>query len=246
MGKTSVAVCLVPPRFEIAPAAPAFLAVDGKTVDLGDGKSLSLPDGVGVRRKGNVYFITDKGGDSVRAEANPTWINVTVGLGRWPVEARGLLANANGNVNEIATRDGIALANPFSFEDLYHRYADSWRVPSKESLLRVCGDREIESGIPTRIFYANDLDPAVYERTRAVCIVAGVKIGPLLDACTLDVAVIGSDAAAQVFVGAPAPIAVGNVTTSDNSWKWLWLVLALVIVALIAFILWMFLIRKTP
>jgi hypothetical protein len=222
MGKTQVAICL----------APARLAVDGKIADLGDGQSLSLPGGVDVKRKGNVYLITGDSGDSVRAEVNPSWINVSVGLGRWPATVRGLIANANGNVNEIETRDGIVLANPFSFADLYHRYADSWRVPSNESLLRVCGDREIENGITTKTFYANDLDPTLYERARAVCIAAGVKVGPLLDACTLD-------------VGAPAPIAVGGiVVTPDNSWKWLWLVLALVV---IAFILWMFLIwRKNP
>jgi hypothetical protein len=235
MGKTSVAICL----------APARLNIDGKTADLGDGKSLSLPDGINVSRKGNVYLITGESGDSVRAEVNPSWINVSVGLGRWPVKVRGIIANANGNVNEIETREGTVLTNPFSFADLYHRYAESWRVPSNESLLRVCGDREIENGIPTKTFYANDLDPNLYERARGVCITAGVKVGPLLDACTLDVTVIGGDTAAQVFVGAPAPIAVGGiVNTPDNSWKWLlWLVLALVI----AVILGMFLIsRKTP
>jgi hypothetical protein len=236
MGKTRVAICL----------APARLNIDGKTADLADGKSLSLPGGVDVKRNGNVYLITGESGDSVRAEVNASWINVSVGLGRWPAKVRGLIANANGNVNEIETRDGIALAKPFSFADLYRRYADSWRVPSNESLLRVCGDREIESGIPTKTFYANDLDPKLYERARAVCIAAGVKGEPLLDACTLDVTVIGSDTAAQVFVGAPAPIAVGGiVNTPDNSWKWLmWLVLALVIAFLLGMLF--LILRKTP
>lgn len=244
MGKTSVAVCLAP-RIESG-GMTAELKIDGKTTDLGDGKSLSLPDGVDVKRKGNVYLITGESGDSVRAEVNASWINVSVGLGRWPAKVRGLLANANGNVNEIATRDGIVLTNPFSFEGLYHRYADSWRVPANESLLRVCGDREIESGTPTKTFYANDLDPKLYERARAVCIAAGVKVGPLLDACTLDVTVIGSDTAAQVFVGAPAPIAVGGiVNTPDDSWKWLmWLVLALVIAFLLGMLF--LILRKTP
>jgi hypothetical protein len=59
--------------------------------------------------------------------------------------------------------------------------------------------------------------------------------------------VIGSDTAAQVFVGAPAPIAVGipYVCPPDNSWKWLWLLVAVVI----ALILGAFLIlkmRETP
>jgi hypothetical protein len=174
MGKTSVAVCLAP-RIESG-GMTAELKIDGKTTDLGDGKSLSLPDGVDISRRSNVYLIRGESGDSVRAEVNDGWINVSVGLGRWPAKVSGILANANANFNEIETRDGIVLANPFSFADLYHRYADSWRVPSNESLLSVCGERGIESGIPSATFYAHDLDPTVYERTRAVCTAAGVKV----------------------------------------------------------------------
>lgn len=240
MGKTQVAICLAPAGRE-----PVRLNVDGKPTDLGDGKLLSLPDGVVVRRRGNVYVITGESGDSVHAEVNAGWINVTVGLGRWPVKVRGLIANANGNVNQIETRDGAVLTNPFSFEDLYHRYADSWRVASSESLLSVCGDQEIERSIPKRPFYASDLDPKLSERTRAVCTAAGVKAGPLLDACTLDVAVIGNDAAAKVFVGAHAPMAVGKPTVTRGPGLIVWLLLLLIV---IAFILWLLLrrIRTTP
>src|SRR6266446_6588886 len=118
--------------------------VDGENTELGDGKSLSTPDGVDVWRRGNVYIITSQSGDSVRAEVNASWINVSVGFGHSPAKVRGLLANADGNVNQIATRDGTVLTNPFSFEELYHPYADSWRVASNESLLSVCGDRNVE------------------------------------------------------------------------------------------------------
>jgi hypothetical protein len=235
MGKTKVAVCL----------SPARLNVNGENTELGDGKSLSTPDGVDVLRTGNVYIITSQSGDSVRAEVNASWINVSVGLGRSPAKVRGLLANADGDVNKIATRDGTILTNPFSFEDLYHPYADSWRVASNESLLSVCGDREIERGIPRRPFYANDLEPSVYERTRAVCTAAGVKAGPLLDACTLDVAVIGNDKAAQVFVNAREPVAVGKpvVTKGWGFIKWLLLLVLIVIILLLFLFLKK---RKTP
>src|SRR6516225_2421207 len=47
-------------------------------------------------------------------------------------------------------------------------------------------------------------------RAQGVCATAGVKAGPLLEACTLDVAVIGLDAAAKVFVDAIPPAAVGT------------------------------------
>ena len=199
MGKTQVAICL----------GQTPLNIDGKPAELDDGKSLSLPDGADILRMGNVYTIRDQSGNTVRAEVNDTWINVAVGLGTWPVEVHGLLANAK-EVNQIEASDGTVLTNPFSFEALYHPYADSWRVQRSESLLTVCGEVK-EQGIPTKPFYANNLPQDIFEKTRARCTNAGVKEVPLLDACTLDVAVIGNDAAAKAFVGAPAPIAVGVV-----------------------------------
>ena len=234
MGQTKVAICLTPVRTYI----------DGASMDLPDGETVSTPDGVDVSRRGNVYFIKNRSGDSVRAQLNPTWIDVSVGVGRWAAKVRGLLANANGNINQIETRDGTVLTNPFSCEDLYHRYADSWRVPANESLLSVCGDKEIEHGIPKRPFYANDLDPKLRERTRAVCAAAGVKVESLLDACTLDVAVIGNEEAAKVFVSAPVPLAVGNIAaTSKGPGLIVWLLL-LVVLAVIVIILGMLLVRK--
>lgn len=200
MGKTDVAVCLT--------EVPLY--IDGKPTALRDGDSLSQPDGVDVWRTGNVYIIMDQSGNSVRAEVRDTWINVSVGLGRWPAKVSGLLANADGDVNAIATRDGEVLTNPFSFEELYHAYADSWRVESRESLLSVCGE-ETERGIPSKPFYADDLDPELAQRNKAICMEAGLKEGVLFDACVLDVAVIGDNAAANVFAGLPAPVAVGEV-----------------------------------
>lgn len=59
------------------------------------------------------------------------------------------------------------LTNPFPFEELYQRYADSWRVAPGESMLSVCGGREIERGTPTRSFFANDLEPNVQAQMTA-------------------------------------------------------------------------------
>ena len=201
MGKIKVCICL------------DSLTIDGRTINLRDGESHSAPDGVVVMRKGNVYYIASQSGYSVCATVNASWINVSVGLGSCGAKVKGLLANANGNVNQIAARDGTVLTNPFKFEQLYGHFADSWRVPPKESLLHACGDKDLKNGIPRKPFYARDLDPKAYEHALAVAKAAGVKEGPLLEAATLDVAVIGNDKAAQVFVGAHAPIAVGKFVT---------------------------------
>jgi len=226
MGKSRVALCLAPDR----------LSVDGKVTELADGAALVTADGVTVSRRGNDYTIVSENGDSVRAEVNPTWINVSVGLGHWPAKVSGLLANPGGNVDQLGRRDGTVLSVPYAFADLYYQYADSWRVEPKDSLLSACGEREIERGVAAKPFYAADLDPSVAQRTRAVCRAAGVRQGALLDACTLDVAVIGDDHAAQVFVGMTEPAAVGSFTAGSDGTgllkKWWWL-LALIIVVLL-------------
>jgi hypothetical protein len=202
MGKNTVAVCLTPER--------PTLHVNDQVADLDDGKSLSLPDGVDIWRIGNVYIITDQAGNSMRAKVNAGWIDVSVGLGTWPAQVRGLLADANGKVGSIEASDGTVLTTPFSFEDLYQHYGESWRVAPDESLLSACGEAR-EQGNPDKPFGVNDLDPQTAERARGVCIEAGVKEGPLLNACIIDVAVIGDDAAAKGFVDAVPPVAVGTV-----------------------------------
>ncbi|HKC66058.1 MAG TPA: hypothetical protein VKB86_20610, partial [Pyrinomonadaceae bacterium] len=135
MGNDKVALCLAPTR----------LNVDGQNTNLEDGKSVSTPGGIEVWRKGNVYYFLGKSGDSVSATDNGSYIDVSVAVGHRPAKLSGLLANPNGNVNQIATRDGTVLTSAFSFDDLYHRYADSWRVSPRESLLSVCGDGKVES-----------------------------------------------------------------------------------------------------
>ena len=111
--------------------------------------------------------------------------------------------------------------------------------------MSACGD-ESERGIPRKPFYASDLEPKVREKALAICTAAGVKPGPLLDACTLDVAVIGNEEAAKVFVRADNPAALGNIVTASGETgpdcRLCWLLVVVLVVIL--FILWMLLIRK--
>jgi hypothetical protein len=234
MGATKVAVCLNPTR----------VYIDGKGAKLGDGKVITAPDGVYVTRKGDVYFITSESGNSVRVKVHSKWMNATVGFGRWPIEVRGLLANANGNVNQIAARDGTVLTNPFSFEQLYDQYADSWRVPADESLLSVCSDDDIEIGVPSQPFYAHDLEPAIYQNAQTICTGAGVKTGPLLEACILDVAVLGDESAAEVFVTLHEPIAVGIPIAKTVDYDWLKLIIWLLVIIIIILLLWLLFRKK--
>lgn len=197
MGKTRVALYIEPTR----------LMVDGRASDLADGRTLELPGGVQVTRQGDTYAIMSEKGDSVRAVLNTTWMDVTVGLGRSPEPlARGLLGNPNGNVRELATSKGVVLRAPVAFVDLYHSYADSWRVQPNESLFTE--ETTIRPGIPDKLFFANHLNPQDRARALAICKAARITNKTLLDACTLDTVVLNDEAAARVFVHAPPPRAV--------------------------------------
>lgn len=213
IGKSNVAVCLAPPSAVGGPLAHLF--INHKIVNLPPGAQKNLADGgdVSLDRSGRVYLIRGATGNSVRAQvnpANPDYIDVSVGLGRWPEVTRGLLAGVGTDVTALATRDGAVIHAPFAFDTFYHKYGDSWRVPAKDSLLSDCG--QVASGDPTNLMYAGNLDPKQAEAAKLVCERAGVKAPALLDACTVDVAVLGTKAAAQIYLNLPPKLTVGEIT----------------------------------
>jgi hypothetical protein len=201
MGKSRVAIC----------ANPSQVLLDGRSSEVGDGQTISLPGGADVSRSGNVYTVTDQGGDSVRATVNDNganrWIDVAVGLGHTPqAHLSGLLANALDDPRAIVARSGAVFPLPVSFLDLYGVYGVSWRVPRNESIL--CGEPVVDFASPSEVFYARNLPPALARPARQVCREAGVRNRALLDACTLDVAVLGDKTAANVYVHATPPAVV--------------------------------------
>jgi len=230
MGKSKVAICL-----------GNRLNIDGENREIADGGQVSTADGVDIWRVGNVYHVLSPLGDSIRATVNSSWIDVSVGLGLWPSNVTGLLANPKNSVQHLALRDGTPIPVPMSFETLYGRYGESWRVPAEESLLNACGG-EVRIGNPKRSFYAGDLDRETRDKAHAICVAAGVKGDTLLGACTLDVAVLGSEEAAKVYVDyTPPVVSEARVTSSGEDAsgifkKWWWLILLLIL--LIVFILW--------
>ena len=197
MANTTVSVCIAPVRVDI----------NQQPTVLQDGQSITTADGVRISRAGSIYNMRDQGGNVVMADLGATSIDVYLGLGHTPsVVTRGLLVNPNGNLSQLQGRDGTIYSQPISFDNLYTHYGESWRLSDKEDV--ICKAATHPHIVPTRSFYAADLAPSVYARAHSACVTAGVKGTALLDACTLDVAVIGSDEAATPFVTEAAPAAV--------------------------------------
>jgi hypothetical protein len=209
VGSSDVAVCTSPTR----------LMVNSNEVNVADGSQLSLPQGGTVSLSDGTYLIQDATGDSVSAQVLSrvtnsgimSWIDASVGLGRWPTAVGGLLASAPSNPDALQSRDRTVLTAPFAFAGLYGPYATSWRVQPGQSLLSACGPAGPSTG-PAQTFYASDLPPSVYNRAHAYCVGAGVTATPLVDPCTLDVAVLG-DEAPSVYLHLPSNLTVGQITT---------------------------------
>jgi hypothetical protein len=207
MGSDTVAVC----------AADSDLLVDGAVTALASGKTLDLASGDAIARTGNQYVVTDPQGDSVTAGLNSAsgapYLDVNVGLGTYPEPVSGLLANAPGTNNELETSSGTVINIPVDLTTLYDVYGDSWRVPAAQSLVAVCGS-QTQSADPTTPFWADELPVTLENQAQALCTKDGVQNPTLLEACTLDVAVLGNGAAAE-YVGEAAPVDVGFSEDTD-------------------------------
>jgi len=208
IGSSDVAVCTSPTR----------LVVNGSTVSLGSGGQLSLPGGT-VSLSGSTYLIQDTSGDSVTATVNtgsPNWINLGVGLGRWPEAVTGLLANAGTGVTSIAERGGTVLTAPFDFKQFYGDYSSSWRISgTQQDLLTACGSAP-PSTDPSNVFYTGNLAVKTAQAAQAVCEADGVTAPALLDPCTVDEAVLGQGAPG-VYATVPASVTIGKINPPANS-----------------------------
>jgi hypothetical protein len=200
MGSDSVAFC----------ASTSNVVVDGAVTAIASGSTITLPSGDLIARSGTQYVVMDPQGDSLQADfqtlGGGKYIDDYPGVGSWPQPAFGLMANAPGTNNELQTSTGVVLPTPVSLNTLYTVFGDSWRVPDSQALTAVCGDKVVDSD-PTAPFWADELPQTVEAQAQAVCTKDGVQNATLVEACTLDVAVLGTPAA-QAYVGEPAPVDV--------------------------------------
>lgn len=214
IGGANVAIC--------SGSNPTRLFVNGKAVNIPVGGQFKLPQGIitlindnTFAAGGTAYLVQDDSGDYVQAGPVPGsglvpfWLDAQVGTGSWPTPVSGLLANAGNNVNEIQSKSGIVLKVPFDFTQFYQEYAPSWVVSPSTSLMAPCGS-PVSVTNPTTNVTAYNLSPSQYGLGLSNCQAAGVT-GPLLNACILDVATLGTLNTASIYAGVPADLTWGQI-----------------------------------
>ncbi|TCO60664.1 hypothetical protein [Actinocrispum wychmicini] len=187
--------------------AGSVLVVDGKPFQLPDGRSVTLPSGVGISLVGGDYYVTDSSYHTVRITPHSGYMDVLVGIDDWPEDVRGLIGSHNDDPALIEARDGTVFPLPMSFDDLYNRFGNSWRVKSSDSLLTPCG-RVAEQGNPKVPFFSADLPTEIRARAKETCVQNRV-LDEWLDGCMIDVAMLGPKAA-TTFVGTAPAVLDGN------------------------------------
>jgi hypothetical protein len=186
--------------------------VNDRTVALASGHQISLAGGGSVSLQGSTYLIQDAEGNTVQVELDSylgvPYLDTWVGLGSWPTAVSGLLANGGGLYDAVASASGTVLTAPFQFSEFYSQYGDSWRVPSSQDLLSACSTT-FTSTDPTVNYEASSLPTTEFQSAQATCDTAGVKVPALLDACILDVAVLG-EGALSVYQALPTNLTWGQ------------------------------------
>jgi hypothetical protein len=210
VGSSQVAIC--------GPQSTRVM-INDRPVALANGQTISLAGGGSVSLKGNTYLIQDSEGDTEQTVLDSylgvPYLDNWVGLGEWPTAVTGLLANGGGLYDAVASASGAVLTAPFEFSDFYSQFGDSWRVPSAQDMLDACSTSFV-SADPTVNYEASSLPTAEYQSALATCDSADVKVPALLDACILDVAVLGSEAV-SVYQTLPTNLTWGQISGSGSS-----------------------------
>jgi hypothetical protein len=173
-------------------AAAEFPA--GTTSLPGDAKLNRISDPV----RGDSYAV-------VWPDSSAAWVSQA---GRWglslavqPRAARvgtitGTLGRFDGDpANDLSNADGTVVAQPPTFEQLYHTYANSWRVTDSTSLFDYAAGTNTKTftdlTFPDKPVTADTLPPAVRDSARAACTLLGISDPIALADCILDVANTG-------------------------------------------------------
>ncbi len=171
---------------------------------------LALAGGA-LTREGRALTLTWSGGDVMRCVVGDQLIDVELGIKRRPGRTwSGLLGTTpDGDPNnDLVGRDGVAYVRP-DFRALYRGFGESWRVAQAGSLLAY-GPGETTETFTNRLFprvqvTLADIPPELQAAALARCQEAGIRQASLLEACVLDVVLLGRDDAAFSFRGVRDP-----------------------------------------
>lgn len=179
---------------EIYAALDPILLIDGEPIPLDPKQIQTYPftDTVeedGLQCGGFVCYIIWPTGEQVKVEIGTVALNLYVSLPPHRQQVEGVLMYPGASGLETSTQEVIPLPlTPYSF---YKQFADSWRIPSEESLFSRPPAHPFDFNFPHGIPSIDSLTPE--ERARGEQLCQGVPAGALFDACVIDAALLSPE-----------------------------------------------------
>ncbi|MCO6509548.1 MAG: VWD domain-containing protein [Aridibacter famidurans] len=199
---SAAAVKIKGSRVAVYGGQPAKLTVNGEDFELEVGEEVRLPGGASLRRDESTYRVSADGYvfEAMTQSDKIGAVRVRVPEGTKSV---GLLGNRNGSrVDDLMPSAGPALQFPVSFEDLYRKFGDSWRVTSRTSLFDYAfgesPDTFADPTLPLKRVTAKQLNKTMREQAEEICKNAGVTDESNLEDCVFDVALTGDPGYAEI------------------------------------------------
>jgi RHS repeat-associated protein len=174
------------------------LYVGDKPVQLDPGSRMNLGKRGAIVSKGNSWVITWPDGTTATVNESSDHLDVLMRAGASAGTLVGLFGNADGKPEgDLVTRDGVALQGTggFTRDDVYGRFADTWRIRQDESLFHYGAGESTatftDRTVPRENVTVDSLDAAARAKAERACRAAGVTATAALNDCILDFAVTG-------------------------------------------------------
>ncbi|MGO2006650.1 MAG: nidogen-like domain-containing protein, partial [Vreelandella alkaliphila] len=194
------------------------LLIDGVETNIEDFSSLAVGNDR-IYREDDRYTFVYAGEDGVVNEGDSRLI-VDILNGRLDFQVRlnsdlagaveGLLGDGDGDSsNDVAFEDGTVLDRPFTFEDLYGRYRDDWRVSDEgNSLFTYRDDEALESfydeNHPNHVISIDTFDADIRAEAELLASEAGLTPGTVsFNNAVLDYALTGDASFIDSALAAP-------------------------------------------
>lgn len=181
------------------------LFIDGEPVErVGQAELAALPEGTRIHeRRGGIYRFDWPGGEGLEVAVREHYLDL---LGIMPRHRLGQIEGLWGNYTNITsddfkTRDGTIVEKPFTFDEFYGVFADSWRITPDESLFDYFDGEDTSTytiaGHPEEEPTVDDLPADLRAEAEQAC--SGITGHPDHGWCIFNVVCMCDDDAAESF-----------------------------------------------
>ena len=177
---TQIAVQVGSDRVTFAPNRGLVVSVDGTSTAINTGSPLTLAGGTVTEVSADQYRVALNTGEVVTVDpfGDGMGLAITLAPTDAPGSVQGLLGPDEGQANDFQLPDGTVLPQPLTQDQLYHQFADAWRVTDSNSLLDYAPGQTTatftDTTYPREILTLADFSPDLVAQAAALAAAAGI------------------------------------------------------------------------